>query len=158
MGRDEAAGGLAGNRSGRRTPAARRRYRRAIRVEIGVNTDKLDARDRERIRGQRCYRCGHANPELHHIVHRGRLGTRHDPENHLPLCRGCHAWVHANRKLYEDWLEREWPGRLETLKQRAGAYKPPVERPEARRVSQAAVSGTTGAQHGRLSDHSTPED
>jgi hypothetical protein len=40
-------------------------------------------------------RCGNvAYLQAHHPVSRGRRATRHDPDNGIALCRGCHFWVH----------------------------------------------------------------
>ena len=102
-----------------------------------MNHARMDTEDRERLarEHQRCLRCGGQHPELHHIVSRGRLGSRHLPANHLALCRACHRWVHDRPIWARLWIDSLWPGRYAACLAAASAYKPAVARREPHQVS-----------------------
>ena len=61
-----------------------------------------------------CQRCGHFFPEgrrrgldAAHIWSRRIKRTRHDLENGVSLCTGCHnSWAHANPLEFHDWLKQ----------------------------------------------------
>lgn len=69
-----------------------------------------DALDRKRLRecAVRCVRCRAPEFQLHHVIGRGRLDVRHDPENHLALCIGCHGWFHAHPTEAKIWFVAEF--------------------------------------------------
>lgn len=60
-----------------------------------------------------CRRCGvHYLPNstalhAHHIFTRSRKATRHDDDNGLSLCYGCHMWAHKNPLEFHAWAEEE---------------------------------------------------
>jgi len=71
--------------------------------------------------GWTCQRCGHrfgqATMGLHaaHIFSRAIKKTRHDPDNGLALCYGCHSWGHRNPLEFHAWAK----GKLGTEKYEA---------------------------------------
>ena len=50
-----------------------------------------------------CARCGRPADDVHEPKFRSRSGSVTDPANAMPVCRGCHDWIHdhptAARKL-----------------------------------------------------------
>ena len=73
-----------------------------------------------------CQRCSTRYPEksrgLHaaHIFSRRFKKTRHDPENGVALCFGCHSYFHANPLEFHEWAEEQLGvADYELLKERA---------------------------------------
>ncbi len=73
-----------------------------------------------------CQKCGTVYPKksrgLHaaHIFSRRFKKTRHDPENGVALCFGCHMYFHSNPLELHDWAYTYLGGRVYlALKQRA---------------------------------------
>lgn len=51
-----------------------------------------------KIQGRPCRMCGAPYPELHHLVHRGRMSKKSDRDNEhncIPLCHMCHQNHHT---------------------------------------------------------------
>jgi len=58
--------------------------------------------------------------QAHHIFKRSLPSTRHDPENGIGLCGGCHMKAHSDHSLFEDFLKvRMGESRYFILKARA---------------------------------------
>jgi len=59
-----------------------------------------------------CERCHKKHPEksqgLHaaHIFTRSIKKTRHDPENGVCLCYGCHSFFHRNPLEFHEWVKK----------------------------------------------------
>lgn len=52
----------------------------------------------------------------HHIVYRSQSGHMTLVAlNIIPLCVDCHADAHKNKFCFFEWLDRNYPGRLERL-------------------------------------------
>ena len=73
-----------------------------------------------------CRRCHKAYPEksqgLHaaHIFSRSIKRTRHDMDNGLSCCYGCHSWGHRNPLEFHEWARKEiGPRKYDALKLRA---------------------------------------
>jgi hypothetical protein len=63
-----------------------------------------------------CQRCGRqGGNEWAHIVSRGARYIRHDPQNALAFCRGCHVWFTDHPAAFFLWVEERWPHRRERL-------------------------------------------
>lgn len=53
----------------------------------------------------RCERCGKGQGlQAAHIYSRRYMRIRHDLENGLCLCVGCHFWAHHNPVDFTDWV------------------------------------------------------
>jgi hypothetical protein len=54
-----------------------------------------------------CERCGRTDKKLEaaHIYSRRYANTRHDLENGICLCTGCHFWAHQNPVDFTHWIE-----------------------------------------------------
>jgi len=68
--------------------------------------------------GQPCAKCGrvHESNLGHHIVFKSQSGYMVLVFlNLIPLCIVCHARAHNNKLEFFDWLDREYPDRLERL-------------------------------------------
>ena len=80
-------------------------------------------RERARYCCQRC-KCQHATNSsgLHcaHIFSRRAKATRHDPDNALALCYGCHSWAHRHEPEFRAWVREEilGPERFDALEAR----------------------------------------
>ena len=74
-----------------------------------------------------CAKCGRKlTLNAHHIIGRRNKRTRWDLDNGICLCASCHALssvfsAHQTPDLFLDWLEKEYPGKLENLRQRANS-------------------------------------
>ncbi len=56
--------------------------------------------------GNRCEKCGKGERlQCHHVYSRSLLMLRHDVENLLCLCSGCHLWWHHNPLESAAWFE-----------------------------------------------------
>jgi 5-methylcytosine-specific restriction endonuclease McrA len=86
-----------------------------------------DVADSKRIKERdsyTCQRCGNQpDPRglhVHHIHTRSIKATRHDDDNLITLCYGCHAFLHSHpaaaHEFYAKWLGQE---RFEALADRA---------------------------------------
>jgi 5-methylcytosine-specific restriction endonuclease McrA len=91
----------------RRKPIRRKRWGRAADPKRAQRQDLLKEADllwTHVILGRdgRCRRCsGGFGLAPHHIISRSRHSTRHDPQNGMALCRGCHFWVHNHLAAHE---------------------------------------------------------
>jgi 5-methylcytosine-specific restriction endonuclease McrA len=66
----------------------------------------------------RCERCGERRLHLlqcAHIVSRRYQTVRVDPDNAVCLCVDCHRFMTERPRLWRQWVEGRWPGRLEVL-------------------------------------------
>jgi hypothetical protein len=92
------------------------------RCEFIVNWHAVFEHGDERIR------CGRTDYlQSHHPVSRARQITRHDPDNGLAVCRGCHFWIHTHLLASEtDDFYRVHGIDLPKLEQRAAVrgYRP----------------------------------
>ena len=77
-----------------------------------------------------CRRCGSTNPpgtrslHAHHIFTRARKSTRHDVDNGISVCFGCHMWSHRNPLEFHDWMKGELgPELYEDLQARSRILK-----------------------------------
>jgi hypothetical protein len=59
--------------------------------------NQCDALVSKLARGQPCQVCGMPAAHAHHIVRRGHLLLRHEPNNIAPLCARCHENEHNGR-------------------------------------------------------------
>jgi 5-methylcytosine-specific restriction endonuclease McrA len=84
-----------------------------------MRRDKADAEFSSLIRARdswTCRRCGKQYPEksqaLHaaHIFSRSIKKTRHDPENAVALCYGCHSFFHRHPLEFHEWV-KGWLGK-----------------------------------------------
>lgn len=71
-----------------------------------------------------CQRCGakHQSRGMHaaHIVSRRYKQTRHDLENGITLCFGCHMWAHQNpHEAIDFFMNHLGKDRYEQLRQKA---------------------------------------
>ena len=67
--------------------------------------------------GNACVKCGKTTGKLDwaHIVSRRDITLRHDPENSLVLCAGCHFfWHHAPLEAVT-WFQQKFPLRYEYM-------------------------------------------
>ena len=77
-----------------------------------------------------CQRCHTKYPESHRGLHcshwqrRGKENTRHDPENTIALCMGCHLLWEGPTEEYTAFMEKRLgTERLKALRVRAELYK-----------------------------------
>ena len=66
-----------------------------------------------RKRDKTCQWCGMIHPKQmhsHHIVTRSVLATRHDPENGILLCPGCHFKAHSHMLRFVEWFRTSGAG------------------------------------------------
>lgn len=102
------------------------------RIKITPEDQAFSVLIRERAGGL-CERCG-KKPEksgLHaaHIFSRRHKATRHDSDNALALCMGCHFWGHRNPTEFLLWVQdRMGAEAFEALRQRAQATSKRVQR------------------------------
>ena len=74
-----------------------------------LRRDKLDItfslyiRTRDGFRCRFCKRTG-VQMDCAHIFSRRHAGTRHDPENAICLCRGCHMRFTTEPMEFADWI------------------------------------------------------
>jgi 5-methylcytosine-specific restriction endonuclease McrA len=82
-----------------------------------MKRDKLDAEWSNAVRardGWKCQRCGRWFPEgtrrgldAAHIWSRRIKRTRHDLDNGVALCTGCHmSWAHARPPEFHEWARK----------------------------------------------------
>lgn len=70
----------------------------------------LEIRKRDRYMCRRCsvhYLPNSNGLHAHHIFTRTRKATRHDLENGVALCYGCHMWAHRNPLDFHEWIEEQ---------------------------------------------------
>jgi 5-methylcytosine-specific restriction endonuclease McrA len=84
----------------RRTALKRTRMNKVRTGMRGARVPRADvmwARAVKERDGYICRRCGLIGEDAHHVATRGRRpDLKHDLDNGLTLCRGCHNWCHAN--------------------------------------------------------------
>jgi len=70
-----------------------------------------------------CEYCGKTTSlQCAHIRTRTIRATRWDEENALCLCVGCHIYgFHKDPAKYIEWIEKTFPGRLESLNEKVNA-------------------------------------
>lgn len=83
----------------------------------GIKRDSLDALFSDYVRERdhwTCQRCGKYFPEGHrrgldsaHIFSRRHKGTRHDPDNALALCHGCHSYFTGYPLYFVTWIKEK---------------------------------------------------
>jgi hypothetical protein len=58
-----------------------------------------------------CVKCGkkHAQMHPHHLVSRTVSVLRHDPNNLMLLCPGCHFFAHQHSMEFTHWLDDIYP-------------------------------------------------
>lgn len=60
-----------------------------------------------KVAGKPCRICPNRRVEAHHIVHRGRIGSKHPqinhPDNIIPLCYRCHQDHHTTAHRRVPW-------------------------------------------------------
>lgn len=67
-------------------------------------------RERDRYMCRRCevhYLANSTALHAHHIFTRSRKATRHDLDNGVSLCYGCHMWAHKNPLEFHEWAEKQ---------------------------------------------------
>lgn len=118
--------------------------------EIKKECDKLWAELVKLKAGNKCEHCGkksHLNS--HHFFGRRALCLRHDPQNGVSLCVGCHKFstvfsAHETPSLFDNWIigERggEWYDYL--LKKHRGMQKVDYEETRALLKGEIAKYGT----------------
>lgn len=71
--------------------------------------NRLDKEISRQVRARgKCERCGCEDPfrlQCCHIFSRRYAKLRHDPENLLCFCAGCHFWSHHNPLLFALWVQ-----------------------------------------------------
>jgi 5-methylcytosine-specific restriction endonuclease McrA len=98
---------------------------------MSVKMKKLDLEDSKRVKardGYVCIRCGNKpDPRglhVHHIHTRSIKATRHDDENLVTLCMGCHLWAHSHPAgAHEFFAKHLGQARFEALADRAHAKR-----------------------------------
>lgn len=63
------------------------------------------------------------NLQAAHIYSRSNLRLRYEIANILCLCSRCHFWAHKNPVLFTEWLQIDYPERLEYLRQHKDEIK-----------------------------------
>lgn len=58
------------------------------------------------------------NLQCCHIIGRGELAIRTDPDNAVTMCASHHVYYTHNPGQWLDFVERRWPGRLDELRRR----------------------------------------
>jgi 5-methylcytosine-specific restriction endonuclease McrA len=76
---------------------------------------KLDALVGGHFRSRPCDHCGRSPACWAHIKSRRYLSTRWLPMNAFSLCASCHKWAHDQPDAFTRWIEKDRPGRLDTL-------------------------------------------
>lgn len=59
-----------------------------------------------------CEVCGKQGIEIHHMLTSRDKTIRHDPRNHLFVCRPCHDGAHARPKEFRQFLKATLPYRF----------------------------------------------
>ena len=59
-----------------------------------------------------CEVCGNQGIEIHHMITSRDKTIRHDPRNHLFVCRPCHDAAHARPKEFRQYLKSTLPYRF----------------------------------------------
>lgn len=63
-----------------------------------------------------CDKCGNTTGlQCAHIISRNFSATRHDLDNALCLCSGCHMFWHHEPIEATRWFENKYPGRYDKL-------------------------------------------
>lgn len=96
-----------------------------------VKMKAADVADSKRIKERdayTCQRCG-SSPDprglhVHHIHTRSIKATRHDDENLITLCMGCHLWAHSHPAAAHEFFGKHLgQERFEALSARAHARR-----------------------------------
>jgi len=78
-----------------------------------------------RQRDEHCLNCGtNRNLQCAHILGRRFSAIRCDPDNAVTLCLECHHFFDSNPKAWRVWVDERYPGRRETLRERATPVRP----------------------------------
>ena len=73
----------------------------------------------------KCLRCGaERNLQWAHVLSRRHIALRHDLDNGMTLCAGCHLKWHHEPLLAVDWFRKAFPERFDRLK---AAVQMPVD-------------------------------
>ena len=81
-------------------------------MKLHLNCDKKDkAAAIERTNGK-CEICGNDGIEIHHMITSRDKIIRHDPRNHLFVCRSCHNKAHEKPKEFRQYLKTTFPYRF----------------------------------------------
>lgn len=69
--------------------------------------------------GNHCQVCGkNSSLNAHHLIHKAVRFFRHDPENGICLCSGCHIFsnelsAHGASWAFDDWMKEHRPDQFE---------------------------------------------
>lgn len=65
----------------------------------------------------KCLRCGsEKNLQWAHVLSRRHIALRHEMDNGMTLCAGCHLKWHHEPLLAVDWFRKAFPERYDRLK------------------------------------------
>lgn len=99
-------------RSRIKAKSSKRKQKQAL--DLSLKAEMLE-RD-----GYMCVRCGKGHSlQASHVYPKGRYPSlRHNLNNVLTLCNGCHLfWWHRNPLEAADWFREKWPDRAIILSQ-----------------------------------------
>lgn len=130
-----------------------RRNRHTNRWKLRAELDRLARAACLERAGHRCEKCGkRENLQWHHVYTRSILSLRHDLDNLVAICGGCHLWAHHNPLDFTAWFTDKYgPARADRLRlARATRRKTDLE---ALLIQLRARSGETEKGGGRTSEH-----
>jgi len=80
-------------------------------MKMHLSNDKKDKEAAIKRTGGLCEVCGTRGIEIHHMITSRDKTIRHDPRNHLFVCRPCHDGAHARPKEFKQYLKSILPYR-----------------------------------------------